>query len=197
MEVAVNASPKPIRGYQLFETALGWMGVAWSEKGVSRFQLPDRDKARTAGQLTSRLSNGQLSIAEADVPDWIDRLIQRVKLYAQGDPVEFASIPVDLDGVDAFRLAVYAQTRELSYGQTLSYGELAARAGHKGLAREVGQAMGSNPVPLIIPCHRVLATGNRIGGFSAPGGSASKQRMLSLEGVRTGPPPPAQASFGF
>ncbi|MBD0414595.1 methylated-DNA--[protein]-cysteine S-methyltransferase [Oryzicola mucosus] len=171
------------------------MGVAWSEKGVRRFQLPDRDKDRTASQLASRLPTGLVSTAAA--PDWIDRLIQDVKMYAEGAPIQFASVPVNLDGVDAFRLAVYARTRQLSYGETLSYGELAARSGYEGLAREVGQAMGSNPVPLIIPCHRVLAAGNRIGGFSAPGGSASKQRMLSLEGVRTGPPPPAQASFGF
>jgi methylated-DNA-[protein]-cysteine S-methyltransferase len=71
------------------------------------------------------------------------------------------------------------------------------RSGHPGLARETGQALGANPTPLIIPCHRILAAGGKIGGFSAPGGSATKHKMLALEGVRVGPPEPTQQSFGF
>ena len=106
-------------------------------------------------------------------------------------------MPVDLSGVDDFRLAIYAAARKLQFGETTTYGELAVRAGHPGLARETGAALGSNPVPLVIPCHRILAAGGKIGGFSAPGGSATKEKMLKLEGVRVGPPAPPQQSFGF
>jgi methylated-DNA-[protein]-cysteine S-methyltransferase len=111
--------------------------------------------------------------------------------------VDFSAVPVDLTGVDAFRLAIYDAARRLGFGETTTYGELAKRAGHGGLPRETGAALGANPVPLIIPCHRIVAAGGKIGGFSAPGGSVSKERMLTLEGVHVGPPPPAQASFGF
>ena len=104
---------------------------------------------------------------------------------------------VDLDGVDDFRLAIYAAARKLGFGETTTYGELAKRAGRAGLPRETGQALGSNPVPLVIPCHRILAAGGKIGGFSAPGGSTTKERMLALEGVRVGPPPAPQQSFAF
>ena len=83
------------------------------------------------------------------------------------------------------------------FGETTTYGELAKLAGHAGLPRETGQALGANPVPLVIPCHRILAAGGKIGGFSAPGGSTTKEKMLALEGVRVGPPPAPQQSFGF
>jgi methylated-DNA-[protein]-cysteine S-methyltransferase len=95
------------------------------------------------------------------------------------------------------RLAIYDAARKLGYGETTTYGELAKRAGQPGLPRETGAALGANPVPLVIPCHRILAAGGKIGGFSAPGGSATKEKMLAMEGVRVGPPPPAQVSFGF
>ncbi|TIX30475.1 MAG: methylated-DNA--[protein]-cysteine S-methyltransferase, partial [Mesorhizobium sp.] len=120
-----------------------------------------------------------------------------IQAYAAGADVDFSDVPVDLDGVDDFRLAIYDAARKLGFGETTTYGELARRAGHAGLARETGAALGANPVPLVIPCHRILAAGGKIGGFSAPGGSATKERMLAMEGVRVGPPPAAQASFGF
>ena len=113
------------------------------------------------------------------------------------EDVDFTGVPVDLDGIDDFRLAIYDAARKLGYGQTTTYGELAKRAGQPGLPRETGAALGANPVPLVIPCHRILAAGGKIGGFSAPGGSVTKEKMLAMEGVRVGPPPPAQVSFGF
>jgi methylated-DNA-[protein]-cysteine S-methyltransferase len=85
----------------------------------------------------------------------------------------------------------------LSFGETTTYGGLAEEAGYKGRAQDTGQALGRNPVPIVVPCHRILAAGNRIGGFSAPGGSAAKERLLEMEGVHVGPPPPAQRSFAF
>ena len=132
-----------------------------------------------------------------DAPAWVADLIRAITAYAAGEEVDFSAVPVDLSGVDDFRLAIYATARKLQFGESTTYGELAVRAGHPGLARETGAALGSNPVPLVIPCHRILAAGGKIGGFSAPGGSATKEKMLKLEGVRVGPPPPPQQSFGF
>ena len=106
----------------------------------------------------------------ADGPDWVAALVDDIRAYAEGEPVDFSTVPVDLAGVDDFRLAIYGAARRLGFGETTTYGELAGRAGHAGLSRETGQALGSNPVPLVIPCHRILAAGGRIGGFSAPGG---------------------------
>ncbi|WP_315924267.1 methylated-DNA--[protein]-cysteine S-methyltransferase [Mesorhizobium sp. SP-1A] len=181
-------------GHAVFETALGFFGIAWSAAGLARLCLPQASREAVQRRLL-RLEG----VAEdrGARPRWVERLIAGIRDYAEGRQVDFADVPVDLSGVDDFRLAIYAAARALAYGETTTYGELAKRAGHSGLPRETGAALGANPVPLVIPCHRILAAGGRIGGFSAPGGSASKERMLALEGVQVGPPPPAQASFGF
>ncbi|HEY4191483.1 MAG TPA: methylated-DNA--[protein]-cysteine S-methyltransferase [Mesorhizobium sp.] len=191
----METAPQTAAGNAVFETALGFMGLAWSERGISRVFLADKSSAAVERRLLRHC--GQTPTAERDRPRWIAELIASIKRYAAGDEVDFSAVPVDLAGVDDFRLAIYAAARRLDFGQTTTYGELAKRAGHGGLPRETGAALGSNPVPLIIPCHRILAAGGKIGGFSAPGGSAAKERMLELEGVRVGPPPAAQASFGF
>jgi methylated-DNA-[protein]-cysteine S-methyltransferase len=132
-----------------------------------------------------------------DAPAEIAGIIEALRRYAAGEPVDFSGVPVDLAGVDPFRLAIYDAARKLGFGDTATYGGLAAAAGHAGLARETGQALGRNPVPIVVPCHRIVAAGGKLGGFSAPGGASTKERLLAMEGVRVGPPPPAQASFGF
>jgi methylated-DNA-[protein]-cysteine S-methyltransferase len=105
---------------------------------------------------------------------------------------------LDLAPEDAFFAQIYAALRRVGWGRTTTYGALAKEVGAgREAARDVSEAMARNPAPLIIPCHRVLAAGGRIGGFSAPGGSRTKIRMLELEGVRIGPPAPAQQSFSF
>jgi methylated-DNA-[protein]-cysteine S-methyltransferase len=121
-----------------------------------------------------------------------------VTRYFEGEQVDFSAVPVDLAGQDGFFQQIYAALRRVDWGQTTTYGSLAKEVGAgPEAARKVGQAMGQNPVPLIIPCHRVLAAGGKLGGFSAPGGSDTKLRMLELEGVRVGPPEPAQQSLGL
>ena len=179
----------------VFETALGFVGIAWSGKGLTRLSLFQRDRAAVERRL-ERLGTSGLS-DEGNTPAWVAALVRDVRAYAEGEEIDFSGVPVDLVGVDDFRLAIYDAARNLAYGQTPTYGELAKRAGHGGLPRETGQALGANPVPLVIPCHRILAAGGKIGGFSAPGGSTTKERMLALEGVRVGPPPAPQQSFGF
>ena len=129
-------------------------------------------------------------------PAFVDETVRLVRRYAEGDDVDFTVLPFDLDGVDPFSRAIYDAALTLAHGEVTTYGELSARAGFPGMARETGQALGRNPLPLVIPCHRILAAGGRIGGFSAPGGAATKARLLAHEGVRLAPPP-AQASFDF
>jgi methylated-DNA-[protein]-cysteine S-methyltransferase len=190
-ENAVDSFSRNASGHAILDTAMGFMGLAWNEAGLTRLCLPEK----TSLAIERRLhAHGPASV---QAPAWVAALIAAIHTYTAGDRVEFAGVPVDLAGIDDFRLAIYAETRKLAYGETATYGELAGRAGHPGLARETGAALGANPVPLVIPCHRIIAAGGRIGGFSAPGGSTAKARMLAMEGVRVGPPPPAQASFGF
>ncbi len=180
-------------GHAVLETVIGFMGIAWSEKGLIRLCLPE--KSRDA--VERRLMRHAGVASNTEQPQWVVKLVASIKAYAAGEDVDFSGVPVDLDGVDDFRLAIYDAARKLGYGETTTYGELAKRAGRPGLPRETGAALGANPVPLVIPCHRILAAGGKIGGFSAPGGSTTKEKMLAMEGVRVGPPPPAQVSFGF
>lgn len=192
-------------GHFLFETALGVVGIAWTPRGVTRLQLPGRDPADTEKLLTG-VRNGfprPECAAEARVrlerllPARIAAAVASIRRYATGEPVDLASIPVDLPHVSDFRRDIYRAARLIGHGEVLTYGELAGRAGHAGAFRETGSAMGSNPVPLLVPCHRVLAAGRKTGGFSAPGGVETKMRLLALEGVRLDAAEPAQASFGF
>ena len=132
----------------------------------------------------------------APPPPDIAAAIAEVQRYFAGEPVDFSAVRLDLGEQDPFFTRVYAAARRLAWGRTTTYGALARDLGAgPEAARDVGQAMARNPVPLLVPCHRVLAAGNRLGGFSAPGGSATKARMLELEGVALGPP--GQPSFAF
>ena len=181
-------------GLMVFETRLGFVGIAWSAAGLTRLCLFQRDRTAVERRL-ERL--GVSGGGEGDIPAWVAALIRDIKAYADGGKIDFSGVPVDLTGVDDFQLAIYLEARKLAFGETTTYGELAKRAGHPGLPRETGQALGANPVPLVVPCHRILAAGGKIGGFSAPGGSTTKEKMLALEGVRVGPPPAPQQSFAF
>jgi methylated-DNA-[protein]-cysteine S-methyltransferase len=164
--------------YCLFDTAIGTCGVAWSRLGVTRLQLPEADRSATEKRLGARSTR-----AGHAMPAEIDQLIADMQGYMSGRKISFDSVAIDLGDVEPFRRKVYEAARALLWGQTVSYGELARRTGSPGTARAVGQALARNPVPIIIPCHRVLAKGRRIGGFSAPGGTVTKERLLALEGV--------------
>jgi methylated-DNA-[protein]-cysteine S-methyltransferase len=180
--------------YAIFETAAGFCGLAWSERGVSRFQLPTKGAEATERLLRRRAPDATPGTPPSDVA----KLIGEVKRYFKGEAIDFSNVALDLAGQDDFFAKIYAAARELRWGQTTTYGALAKQLGAgPEAARDVGQAMAKNPVALIIPCHRVLAAGGKIGGFSAPGGSTTKMKMLELEGVRVEPPKPKQAAFGF
>lgn len=194
-DVVMDTTPAPETiGHAVFETAMGFMGFAWSAAGLTRLCLPERNRDAVERRLLRLAGDGGPS---GPTPAWTTGLIEAIKAYAAGEQVDFTAVPVDLTGVDDFRLAIYDAARKLAFGETTTYGELAKRAGHAGLPRETGAALGANPVPLVIPCHRILAAGGKIGGFSAPGGSTTKEKMLALEGVQIGPPPSTQAAFSF
>lgn len=182
------------RHYAIFETAGGFCGLAWSADGVARFQLPTKSAEATERLLLRRAPDA----ARAEPPPDIAQTIEAVKRYFAGERTDFSNVTVDLADQDEFFRGIYAAARQVGWGQTTTYGALAKALGAgPEAARDVGQAMAKNPVALIIPCHRVLAAGGKIGGFSAPGGAVSKRRMLELEGVRLEPAPPAQAAFPF
>ncbi len=175
--------------YAIFDTAGGYCGIAWSEAGVSRFQLPTDTAAVTEHLLLRKLGDAQ---AEAPPPE-IAGTIEAVKRYFAGEQVDFSGVRLDLTGQSALFRDIYSALRQVGWGRTTTYGDLARTVGAEGweAARTVGQAMGKNPVALIIPCHRCLAAGGKLGGFSAPGGEFSKLKMLELEGVHLGAPKPA------
>lgn len=180
--------------YAVFDTAAGWCGIGWSDAGVTRFHLPEKTAAAAERAMRRRMADA----VAGDPPPAVARAIAAARRYFEGERTDFADVVLDLDVEDDFFRRIYAAARGLGWGKTTTYGTLAKELGAgPEAARDVGQAMARNPVPLIIPCHRVLAAGGRIGGFSAPGGSVAKQRMLEMEGVSVGPPPPAQATFGF
>ena len=185
---------EPPRRYHVFETAMGFCGIAWSDAGVARFQLPTK-----TAEATDRLMRRRAFGAEPGAPpEKVEAVIEAAKRYFAGEETDFSQVQVDLAGEDAFFTRIYEALRRVGWGRTTTYGALAKEVGAgREAARDVGEAMARNPAPLIIPCHRVLAAGGKIGGFSAPGGSKTKARMLELEGVRVGPPEVAQQAFSF
>jgi methylated-DNA-[protein]-cysteine S-methyltransferase len=170
--------------FALFETAVGCCGIAWNARGIAGVQLPERRDSATRVRLR-RLPNAR----EATPPDHIQRAIDDIVALLSGEARDLSAITLDMAGVPPFHRKVYAVARTIPAGATLSYGDIAARLGDSGAAREVGEAMGRNPFPVIVPCHRVVAAGGRIGGFSAAGGITTKLRLLEIEGAQIGDAP--------
>jgi methylated-DNA-[protein]-cysteine S-methyltransferase len=180
--------------YCVFETAMGFCAIAWSEAGVVRFQLPTK-----SAEAADRLMRRHVFGAQKGAPtEDIAAVVAAAKRYFDGEETDFSHVRLDVAAEDPFFAQIYAALRRVGWGRTTTYGALAKEVGGpREAARDVGEAMAKNPAPLIIPCHRVLAAGGKIGGFSAPGGSKTKMRMLELEGVHVGPREAAQQSFSF
>ena len=181
-------------GYVVFETASGFCGIAWNGLAIIALQLPTTS-AGAAERLLRRRAPGAEPGCQ---PPAVAEVVDAVRRYFDGEETDFSDIELDLGAQETFVRRVYEAARRVGWGHTTTYGALAKQLGAgPEAAREVGQAMARNPVPLIIPCHRVLAAGNRIGGFSAPGGSGAKRRMLELEGVQVEPAQAAQQALPF
>lgn len=163
-----------------FETPLGTCALAWTERGVAALQLPGRSPASALARVLARVPGA----AECVPPAWIDAAIARiVRLLEGARDDDLADLPVDVEGVPEFHRRAQAAARRIGPGQVTTYGELARALGEPGAARAVGQAMGANPYPLIVPCHRVLAARHAPGGFSSFGGIVTKRRLLEIEGA--------------
>jgi methylated-DNA-[protein]-cysteine S-methyltransferase len=170
--------------FALFDTAIGACGIIWSPRGITGVQLPEANERATRARVLRRYAGVREALPPADVQRAIDGIVALLR----GEPRDLSGVVIDNEGVPAFNTRVYAIARTIPPGQTMTYGDIAERLGDRLLAREVGQALGQNPCPIIMPCHRVLAASGKTGGFSAPGGVVTKLRLLTIEGAQPNGP---------
>ena len=164
-------------GWALFDTAIGRCGIAWSERGILRLQLPETDEPATI----ARLCRGLEDAPRAEPPAAASAAIEGIRRLLEGERLDLREVQLDLDAESDFHHAVYAATRAIDPGETRSYGDIARLIGDPHAARAVGGALGANPLPILVPCHRVLAADGSLHGFSAQGGVWTKQRLLEIE----------------
>jgi methylated-DNA-[protein]-cysteine S-methyltransferase len=182
--------------YTLFETAIGWAGLAWADKGLVGAYLPEADRESARRSFLRRFPDA----AEAEPTPMVADAIAGIRELLTGRPADLTHVPIDIARVPEFNARVYEIARAIPPGETLTYGEIAVKLGNKLLARDVGAALGQNPWPIVVPCHRVTAAGGKLGGFSARGGVNTKARLLVIEGAPVvappaAPPPPAQVDL--
>jgi methylated-DNA-[protein]-cysteine S-methyltransferase len=166
--------------FVLFDTPIGDCGIAWRASGIVGVQLPEGDARATRGRMARRFPDAIEAAPSSPVRSAIDA----IRALLRGEPSDLSGIELDMSNVPAFHQRVYELARRIPSGQTLTYGEIATRLGVRGAARAVGQALGRNPFAIVVPCHRVVAAGGRMGGFSAMGGVATKLRLLAIEGAK-------------
>lgn len=174
------------RFFTQFDTAIGVCAIAWDGAGrIVGAQLPLPDAIDLGGRMRRRFAD----IAEAAPTPAIQPIVESIVSLMQGQRRDFPDAELAMDEVPDFHRRVYALTRAIPPGRTRSYGALALDLGDLALSRAVGQALGDNPFPIIVPCHRVLGSNGKAGGFSANGGVETKMRMLSIEKARVGDAP--------
>ncbi len=169
--------------FALFPTGIGGCGIAWSGELIVATFLPEKTSAETTARLTARTG-----ATKGAPPQFIQRAVQAITALLEGDKTDLSFIACDFSGVDTFSARVYAATRAIPAGETRTYGDVASQVGNKQFAQRVGQALGRNPFPIIVPCHRVVGASGRLTGFSAPGGVETKLRLLEIEGALIGEP---------
>jgi methylated-DNA-[protein]-cysteine S-methyltransferase len=165
----------------LFPTPIGRCALVWRGDRIVGAQLPEPDEGTARRRLARRFPQA----GEQTPPAFVEAAIVDIVALLAGEARDLAHLPVDLEAVPAFERRVYEVALSIPPGETMTYGAVAARLGQPGAARAVGVALGRNPVPIIVPCHRVLAAGGRTGGFSAEGGVETKLRLLTIEKART------------
>jgi methylated-DNA-[protein]-cysteine S-methyltransferase len=172
--------------FAIFETAIGACGIAWGERGIAAVQLPEASEQKTRAHLQRRFSEARETPPTAEVR----RAIEGIVALLRGEASDLSAVALDVEDLPAFNRRVYEVARAIPPGATLSYGEIAARLGEPPqAARDVGLALGQNPIPIIVPCHRVLAANGKPGGFSASGGVTTKLRLLTIEKAKTSDAP--------
>ena len=181
----------PADSFALFDTAMGRCGIAWDAHGIIGVQLPEASESATCARILKRCPGAD----EASPPPTVQHAIDSIVAFLHGEADDFSkagdlsAIELDMDRVSPFHRRVYQVARTIAPGETMTYGEIAAQLGSPGSARAVGQALARNPFAIVVPCHRVLAAGARLGGFSANGGTTTKQRLLSIERAHAGDAP--------
>ncbi len=168
----------------MFATTIGTCAIVWSVRGIAGVQFPEANERATRARVLRRFAGVQEGQPSAEVQHAIDGIVALLN----GEPRDLRDVIIDNEGVPEFNVRVYAIARTIPPGQTLTYGAIAERLGDRTLAREVGAALGQNPCPIIMPCHRVLAASGKTGGFSAPGGVVTKLRLLTIEGAQPNGP---------
>lgn len=165
-----------------FSTKIGWCGLVGNSNGVERLLMGHHSAAdvrRAAKQVCKENHND--SIKNLEETDWFPNLSKRLQDYYQGAVVDFQDVEVSLPRLTKFQERVIRELKKVGYGKQITYGELASKAGAPRAARAVGTVMSTNRIPIIIPCHRVVASGGKLGGFSSPQGTSLKQHLLTLE----------------
>jgi methylated-DNA-[protein]-cysteine S-methyltransferase len=166
------------KNFAIFETAIGACGIAWGERGIAAVQLPEASAQKTRARISRRFPDAR----EAPPPPEVRRAIDGITALLRGEASDLSAVALDMQDLPPFNRRVYEVARAIPPGATLSYGEIAAKLGEpREAARDVGQALGQNPIPIIVPCHRVLAANGKPGGFSASGGVTTKLRLLTIE----------------
>jgi len=165
--------------YAFFDTAIGRCAIAWGAHGIKALSLPEKSEA----QMRSRILRQFPEAGETAPPPETTAAIDRIRALLAGGSDDLTDLVLDMEGQPQFHLRVYALARAIPPGETKTYGEIALALGDKTLSRAVGQALGRNPWPIVVPCHRVLAANGKTGGFSADGGVDTKMRMLTIEGA--------------
>ena len=167
-------------GFELFETAIGRCAIAWSAEGIIGLALPEPDDR----SLRIHMQRRHPGLKEGSAPPHVRGAIADIQRLLAGEKRDLTAVVLDMADIPEFDRSVYVEARSIAPGDTVTYGDLATRLGDPGLSRAVGQALGRNPIPIIVPCHRVLAAQGKIGGFSAPGGTSTKRQLLEIEGAR-------------
>ena len=167
-------------GFLLFPTSIGPCGIAWGEAGLLGVQLPEAQPEQTRTRLARRFAGA----SEQRPPAAVQRAADEIAALLAGEPRDLLDVELDMTGLPDFHRSVYDLARRILPGRTATYGEIAQQLGAAGNARAVGQALGRNPFPIVVPCHRVLAAGAALGGFSARGGLATKLKLLAIEGAQ-------------
>src|SRR3954447_21328968 len=165
--------------YFLFETPLGLCAIVWGARGIAGTQLPEPGRGGAVRSLQRRFPDAH----PGQPPAAVVAAAARIEAALGGARDDFADLALDWRAVGAFDRAVYREALAIPAGETITYGTLAARLGDPGRAQAVGQALGRNPWPIVVPCHRITAADGRMGGFSAPGGAATKLKLLEIEGA--------------
>ncbi|HEY2709524.1 MAG TPA: methylated-DNA--[protein]-cysteine S-methyltransferase [Caulobacteraceae bacterium] len=173
--------------YTLFDTAIGFAGLAWNDVGLVGVHLPERDAETARRSFIRRFPDA----VEAPAPTDLAPVIDGIRALMRGEKADLTEAVLDIGRVAEFDAQVFEIARRIPAGATMTYGEIATQLGDRLLARDVGAALGRNPWPIVVPCHRVTAAGGKLGGFSARGGARTKLKLLAIEGA----PAAAQADL--